>query len=55
VARAGDRCDMERAGAASGGSGKAAARQGKARGPVQDGAEAAELVHMAGQSGGCAR
>jgi hypothetical protein len=40
---------------ASAGSGKAAARQGRARGPVQDGAEAAGVAHMAGQSGGCAR
>jgi hypothetical protein len=39
---------------ASAGSGKAAARQGRARGPVQDGTEAAGLADMAGQSGGCA-
>jgi hypothetical protein len=55
VARAGDRCDVERAGAASSGSGKAAARQGRARGPVQSGAGTAEVAHMAGQSGSCAR
>jgi hypothetical protein len=46
---------MESAGAASAGSGKAAARQGRARGPVQSGAGMAEVAHMAGQSGGCAR
>jgi hypothetical protein len=46
---------VERAGAASAGSGKAAARQGRARGPVQSGAGTAVVAHMAGQSGGCAR
>jgi hypothetical protein len=46
---------VERAGAARAGLGKAAARQGRARGPVQIGAGTAEVAHMAGQSGGCAR
>jgi hypothetical protein len=40
---------------ASAGSGKAAAMQGRACGPVQDGAKAVGVAHMAGQSGGCAR
>jgi hypothetical protein len=40
------------AGTASAGSGKAAARQGRACGPVQDSTEAAGVAHMAGQSGG---
>jgi hypothetical protein len=39
---------------ANAGSGKAAARQGRARGQVQDGTEAAGVAHMVGQSGGCA-
>jgi hypothetical protein len=42
---------MAKAGTASTGSGKAAARQERARGPVQDGAEAVGVAHMAGQSG----
>jgi hypothetical protein len=46
---------MERAGAASAGSGKVVARQGRARGPVQSGAGTVEVAHMAGQSGGCVR
>jgi hypothetical protein len=52
VARAGGRCDVERAGAASAGSGKAAARQGRARGRAQSGAGVAGAAHMASQCGG---
>jgi hypothetical protein len=43
------------AGTASAGLGKATARQGRACGPVQDGAEAAGVAHMASRSGGGAR
>jgi hypothetical protein len=52
VARAGGRCDVERAGVASAGSGKAAAEQGTAHGRAQSGAGAAGVAHMAGQCGG---
>jgi hypothetical protein len=46
------RCDVEEAGMASAGSGKASVGQGKARGQVQSGAGAAGAAHMAGQCGG---
>jgi hypothetical protein len=46
---------VERARAASAGAGKAAARQGRARGQVQSDAGTVEVAHMAGQSGGYAR
>jgi hypothetical protein len=41
---------VERVGAASARSGKAAARQERARGPGQDGAEAAGAAHMVGRA-----
>jgi hypothetical protein len=40
---------VEEVGAASAGSGKAAARQGRARGKAQSGAGVAGMLHMAGR------
>jgi hypothetical protein len=46
------RCNVEEAGMASAGSGKASVGQGKACGRAQSGAGAAGATHMAGQCGG---